>query len=106
MIWRASLADRDVIIYSGHSGPFYGFALANWKKTEEGDLDDSELASTTLPENRYQVVFAEGCDTYHIGEAFKANPAKPDGSFIDIVTTHPSIQRVDSVGGTRLCRSP
>ena len=36
---RASLAARDVIVFSGHSGPFYGFALANWKKTEEGDLE-------------------------------------------------------------------
>ena len=36
---RESLNTRDVIIYSGHSGPFYGFALANWKKTDEGDLD-------------------------------------------------------------------
>lgn len=26
---RASLKTRDVVIYSGHSGPFYGFALAN-----------------------------------------------------------------------------
>jgi hypothetical protein len=49
-----SLAKRDVIIYSGHSGPFYGFALANWKKTEEGDLDDADIrvardAARSLP---------------------------------------------------------
>lgn len=84
---RTSLATRDAIIYSGHSGPFYGFALANWRKTEEGDLDDSEMSSLDLPENRYQIVFAEGCDTYQIGEAFRRNPAKPDGAFIDVITT-------------------
>lgn len=84
---RSSLASRDVIIYSGHSGPFYGFALGNWKKTAEGDFDDSEMASVQMPDERYQIVFAEGCDTYHIGEAFKRNPAKPDGRFIDIITT-------------------
>lgn len=84
---RASLSRRDVIVYSGHSGPFYGFALANWKKTSEGDLDDSEMSAVTMPANRYQIVVAEGCDTYQIGEAFRQNPAKPDGRFIDIITT-------------------
>lgn len=84
---RASLASRDVIIYSGHSGPFYGFALANWKKTDEGDLDDAEMRTVTMPKNRSQIVVAEGCDTYQIGEAFRQNPAKPQGKFVDIITT-------------------
>ncbi len=84
---RESLMTRDVIVYSGHSGPFYGFALANWRTTDEGDFDDSEMSAVEMPENRYQIVFAEGCDTYHIGEAFRGNPAKPDGAFIDIITT-------------------
>lgn len=84
---RESLRSQDVIVYSGHSGPFYGFALANWRTTEEGDLDDSEMASVEMPANRYQIIFAEGCDTYHIGEAFRQNPAKPGGAFIDIITT-------------------
>jgi hypothetical protein len=84
---RESLRSRDVIVYSGHSGPFYGFALANWRVTSEGDLDDSEMASVEMPSERYQIVFAEGCDTYHIGEAFRRNPAKPNGRYIDIITT-------------------
>ncbi len=84
---RASLASRDVIVYSGHSGPFYGFALANWRTTSEGDLDDAEMASVTMPAERYQVIVAEGCDTYQIGEAFRRNPAKPDGAFVDVITT-------------------
>lgn len=84
---RASLASADAIVYSGHSGPFYGFALANWRTTAEGDFDDSEMSTAAMPAERYQIVFAEGCDTYHIGEAFRRNPAKPDGRFIDIITT-------------------
>lgn len=84
---RDSLASSDVIIYSGHSGPFYGFALANWRKTNEGDFDDSEMSTVAMPANRYQIVFAEGCDTYQIGEAFRRNPAKPNGEFIDVITT-------------------
>jgi hypothetical protein len=81
-----SLKTRDVIVYSGHSGPFYGFALANWKKTSEGDLDDADMRVLDMPKDRYQVVLAEGCDTYQIGEAFKENPNKL-GKNIDIITT-------------------
>lgn len=81
-----SLAKRDVIIYSGHSGPFYGFALANWKKTEEGDLDDADIRVAAMPRDRYQVVLAEGCDTYQIGTAFKENPNKA-GKNVDVITT-------------------
>lgn len=81
-----SLATRDVIMYSGHSGPFYGFAIANWKKTEEGDLDDADIRVAPMPRDRYQVVLAEGCDTYQIGTAFKENPNK-QGQNIDVITT-------------------
>jgi hypothetical protein len=81
-----SLATRDVIVYSGHSGPFYGFALANWKKTDEGDLDDADIRVAPMPANRYQIVLAEGCDTYQIGTAFKENPAK-NGANVDVITT-------------------
>lgn len=84
---RASLRTRDVIVYSGHSGPFYGFALANWRATEEGDLDDSELESVEMPADRYQIVLAEGCDTYQIGAAFARNPNKPDLRNLDVITT-------------------
>ena len=84
---RDSLAHRDVIVYGGHSGPFYGFALANWRMTDEGDLDDSELASVQMPSDRYQIVVADGCDTYQIGAAFGRNPAHPDLANLDVVTT-------------------
>ena len=84
---RAALATRDVVMYSGHSGPFYGFALANWKKTDEGDLDDSEIALMDMPKDKYQVVLAEGCDTYAMGQAFWGNPNKPNRTNLDVVTT-------------------
>ncbi len=83
---RADLATKEVVIFSGHSGPFYGFALANWRKTDEGDLDDSEIAGLTLPDF-YQVVLAEGCETYALGQAFFMNPAKSSRTNIDIITT-------------------
>ncbi len=81
----ASVATRDVIVYSGHSGPFYGFALANWKKTNEGDFDDADMMVAPMAD-KYQVVLAEGCDTYMIGQAFLDNPAKM-GADIDVITT-------------------
>ncbi|HPB97340.1 MAG TPA: lamin tail domain-containing protein, partial [Polyangiaceae bacterium] len=84
---KASFRDKDVIVFSGHSGPFYGFALANWKKTDEGDLDDSEIPGLDMPADKYQVVIAEGCDTYSLGQSFRMNPNKPDAKNIDIVTT-------------------
>ncbi|HTL33161.1 MAG TPA: hypothetical protein VL326_08555, partial [Kofleriaceae bacterium] len=83
---RASLATRDVVMYSGHSGPFYGFALANWRKTAEGDLDDTDMRTIQMPADKYQVILANGCDTYQIGEAFKENPNKA-GKNVDVVTT-------------------
>lgn len=83
---RNSLAKRDVVVYSGHSGPFYGFALANWRKTSEGDLDDDDMKVIPMPADKYQVILAEGCDTYQIGEAFKENPNK-QGKNVDIITT-------------------
>jgi hypothetical protein len=82
-----SLRDREVIIFSGHSGPFYGFALANWRKTDYGDLDDSEIPDIDMPINTYQVVLAEGCETYAMGQAFWENPNKSDRNYLDIITT-------------------
>ena len=82
-----SLAEREVVVFNGHSGPFYGFALANWRMTSEGDLDDSELAAVALKTGAYQIVVAEGCDTYAIGQAFWDNPFKPGLTDLDVITT-------------------
>lgn len=81
-----SLKSRDVIVYAGHSGALYGFSLANWDKTDEGDLDDSELATAEMPSDRYQIVFAEACNTYMLGNTFMQNPHKR-GQNIDIITS-------------------
>jgi hypothetical protein len=84
---RDSLARRDVILYSGHSGPFYGFAMGNWRVTSEGDLDDSELATVVMPRDRYQIVLANGCETLEVGAGFAANPNKPNRANLDVITT-------------------
>lgn len=83
----AALARDEVIAFSGHSGSFYGFALANWRMTAEGDLDDSEIRGLDMPSDKYQIVLAEGCDTYAIGQAFFTNPNKADRQSLDIITT-------------------
>jgi hypothetical protein len=82
-----SFRTNEVTIFSGHSGPWYGFALANWRKTSEGDLDDSKIPHLEMPADKYQVVLAEGCDTYALGQAFWMNPAKADRKNLDIITT-------------------
>lgn len=82
-----SLEHREVVIFSGHSGPFYGFALANWRMTSEGDLDDSELESVALNTGVYQLIVAEGCDTYALGQAFYNNPYKTGLEDLDVLTT-------------------
>ena len=81
-----SLETREIVVYSGHSGPFWGFSMGNWKKTEEGELDDNEITTLDLPDF-YQVVLAEGCETYAMGSAFYNNPAKSDRTNLDIITT-------------------
>ncbi len=83
---RASLAEKEVVLFSGHSGPTYAFALANWKNTEEGDLDDTEIPGLTLPRT-HQVVVADGCETYALGATFWKNPAKADKRNLNVVTT-------------------
>jgi hypothetical protein len=82
----ASLASKDVIVYAGHSGPLYGFAMANWDKTDEGDIDDTELAVADMPSDRYQIVMAEACNTYMLGHTLMTNPHKA-GKNIDVITS-------------------
>ena len=81
-----SLETREVVVYSGHSGPFWGFSMGNWNKTEAGELEDNELKKLALPKF-YQLILAEGCETYALGEAFFANPSKIKRDNLDIITT-------------------
>lgn len=61
--------ERQLISYEGHAGPLYGFALGNWKKTEAGELNDSELSGLTIPADFYQVLLISGCDTYMVADS-------------------------------------
>src|SRR3569833_46851 len=76
---------RDVVIFDGHAGPFYGFSMANWNKTTESNYDDTNK-QTTDHADKYQVVLAEGCETYQIGEALMENPHKA-GKNVDVITS-------------------
>lgn len=82
---RESFKKRDVIIFEGHAGPFYGFSMADWNKTNEGDFDDADMRTADLA-TKYQVVLAEACETYQIGEALRENPNK-NGKNVDVITS-------------------
>ncbi|MGE5183670.1 MAG: hypothetical protein ACM31C_16475 [Acidobacteriota bacterium] len=82
---RESFKKRDVIVFEGHAGPFYGFSMADWNKTNEGDFDDSEMRTADIA-SKYQIVLAEACETYQIGEALNENPNK-NGKNVDVITS-------------------
>src|SRR5262249_13188500 len=50
-----SLRTRDVIVFDGHSGDYYGFALADWRKTSHGAIDYPQIATAQMPRD-YQIV--------------------------------------------------
>ena len=83
-----SFREREVVIYVGHSGNHSGFLLANWYAVdpESGALMDYELPSIEMSHD-YQIVLADGCQTYSMGESFYANPAKADHANLDLVAT-------------------
>jgi len=83
---RESFRTADIVNFVGHSGPFYGFSLANWKRTSEGDVSYRELEGLELS-GRYQVIYAEGCDTYQMSSAFARNEDSHAGASIDLITT-------------------
>ena len=82
-----AFAERQAVLYEGHAGPLYGFALGDWNNTEAGELDDSELPSLTLPDQFYQVVLASGCDTYMVADSLYQNPKKSGRTDLDVITT-------------------
>lgn len=82
-----AFAERQLIIFEGHAGPQYGFALANWNATEAGELDDTELPGLAIPESFYQVVLASGCDTYMVADSLYLNPVKQGRVDLDVITT-------------------
>ena len=72
---KRSLAANRVVIYIGHSGVRRGFNLADWNKTDEGNVPPTELATLPMMDS-YQLVVAEGCQTYYLADSFWQNPAK------------------------------
>ncbi|MBW2524562.1 MAG: hypothetical protein JRI23_10315 [Deltaproteobacteria bacterium] len=79
----AELATRDVFIYSGHAGPYYGFYLdPDWGAT----VDVGELATAPLS-SKQQMFVAQGCQTYsQYADMLYANPAKSEAN-LDVITT-------------------
>lgn len=84
---KASLKSRDAILFSGHSGYTYGYALASWYRTSAGDLDPPEIKTLDLPRDRSQLFVLSGCETYHAAQAFRDNPSKKGLVNADVITT-------------------
>jgi hypothetical protein len=84
---KDSMRTRDAILFTGHSGYTYGYALASWYKTSRGDLDPPEIRTMDLPKDRSQLFVFSGCDTYHVADAFRDNPNKKGLVNADIITT-------------------
>ncbi len=83
----ASLASSEVVIFKGHAGNYYGFALADWKRTARGALDYPALESAKMPADKYQIVMAAGCQTFSTGQAFRQNTSKPNFANLNVITT-------------------
>lgn len=97
---KDSLRTRDAVIFSGHSGFTYGYALASWFRTSRGDLDPPEIKTLDLPKDRSQLFVMSGCDTYHVAWAFRENPNKEGMVNADVITTT-SFSDASDVGDTQ-----
>ncbi len=84
---RDSLAHSDVIVFSGHSGQYHGFALSDWNDTQAGQFEYPQIMSAEMPRDQYQIILASGCETYSIAQAFSQNPSKPGLANLNIITT-------------------
>ncbi|MGK0357842.1 MAG: hypothetical protein ACI9U2_000125 [Bradymonadia bacterium] len=80
---KASFAEKDVVIYSGHAGPGAGFILDYQPRHE---IPTRDFATLDLPE-KYQIYVFDGCQTYRTYvDDILTNPAKTFDN-LDIVTT-------------------
>jgi hypothetical protein len=84
---KKAMRHNDAIIFSGHSGYTYAYAMASWYKTGAGELAPKQIAAMALPKDKSQLFVVSGCDTYHVGQAFKDNPNKAGLQNADVVTT-------------------
>ncbi|MDY0004665.1 MAG: hypothetical protein RBU30_25440, partial [Polyangia bacterium] len=80
---KTSLAERDVVIYSGHAGEGAGFILDYQPRHE---ISASQFATLELA-SKYQIYVLDGCRTYrtYVDDLMK-NPGKTFEN-LDIVTT-------------------
>ncbi len=75
-----SLKHKKVIMYLGHSGLGMGFNFGDWfvpEVDDKGTVFASALAKAPLMDS-YQLVVADGCQTYYLAENFLQNPTKRD----------------------------
>lgn len=82
----SELASRDVFVYGGHAGPFYGFYLS----ADASQWDVKPIEFSTYPmTSKPQLVLAQGCQTYsQYADILYANPAKgEDSGNPDVITT-------------------
>lgn len=80
---RHELKKRDVIIYQGHGGPYFGLMLDD---SPTGLIEYSDFKDFDLSEKQ-QLFFAQGCQTYsQYADMFYANPAKDEAN-LDVITT-------------------
>lgn len=82
-VMRQSLAERDVVLYSGHAGPGAGFILDYHPKYE---IRPSEFATIPMAQ-KYQIYVFDGCQTYrtYVDDVLK-NPSKTFDN-LNVVTT-------------------
>jgi len=80
---KVSVAERDVVVYSGHAGQGAGFLLDYHPRFQ---LAASDFATLPLAE-KYQIYIFDGCNTYrsYVDDMLK-NPAKTFDN-LDLVTT-------------------
>jgi hypothetical protein len=82
-VMELSLAERDVVLYSGHAGPNAGFILDYQPRHE---IRASDFAALPLAK-KYQIYILDGCQTYRTYvDDLMANEAKTFDN-VDIVTT-------------------
>ena len=80
---KDSLANKDVVIYSGHAGPGAGFILDYQPRHE---IPTRDFATLDLP-SKYQIYVFDGCQTYRTYvDDILTNPNKTFDN-LDIVTT-------------------
>ncbi|MCX6108323.1 MAG: hypothetical protein NTZ90_01805 [Proteobacteria bacterium] len=101
---RHSLSTKRVIIYIGHSGVRRGFNLADWNRTAEGNIPPLDLETLPLL-NSFQLVVAEGCQTYYLADAFWQNPSKRDRRNLNLITSNGFTASASITTATRLIKA-